>query len=184
MAFSSPRRALRPPALAESGEIPTLAKMSVSLSQGEGQAMRCGDWAGVTDRGDRRAGAVSSEAKTRRKMRRRLEPQYPQGPRPHSCRALSDMGRREGSLTCPPADVQLSLPLGCLPVPSHSPFVCPVLCVFLPLSARFFPIPLYSSSALCLLVQTPSSVPALCLEALGPGLVSCGVWVSIFNFLG
>lgn len=116
--------------------------------------MKCGDWAGVTERGDWRAGAVSSEEKepAGKESNVKLEPQYPQGPRPHSCRALSDMGRREGSLTCPSADVQLSLPLGCLPVPSHSPFVCPELCVFLPLSARFFPIPLSSSSARCLLV--------------------------------
>lgn len=166
MAFSSPRRALRPPALAESGEIPTLAKMSVSLSQGEGQAMRCGDWAGVTDRGDRRAGAVSSEAKTGRKMRRRLEPQYPQGPQPHSCRALSDMGRREGSLTCPPADVQLSLPFGCLPVPSHSPFVCPVLCV------SPFVCPLLSHPPfflLCPLSVSPDIVVCPCSLPRGPG---------------
>lgn len=80
--------------------------------------------------------------------------------------------------------MQLSLPLGCLPVPSHSPFVCPALCVFLPLSARFSPIPLSSSSARCLLVQTSLSVPALCFGALGPGFVSYGVRVSIFSFLG
>lgn len=70
--------------------------MSASPSQGEGQAMRRWD-----DQGHRQGGQegrhdeLGDWRRTRRKMTE-MQTRSTQGPRPHSCRALSDMDRREG----------------------------------------------------------------------------------------
>lgn len=110
----------------------------------EGQARKRRGWARVTDKGDRRAVSLKAgEGPAKRMTAPRVAAN--QGPQPHSCRALSDTGRRKGSLACAAGTVQLSPQLGCLLVPSHSTFACPALCVSLclpvSLPSPFLPLP-------------------------------------------